>query len=98
MFDQKRCFEKIQGNEADSILAYEHDVDIEVCDTNFEYTDPWKQKILDKKVSQDELGFALNHFNNVALSMRVLIQVHKQGRYSKAEFEAALAKAASKVS
>ena len=37
-----------------------------------------------------ELTHALNHLNNVALSTRFLIQVHKPGRYSNEELKRAI--------
>jgi hypothetical protein len=80
LFNKNRLFEKAQQGESDSLLAFEHDIDIEICDMNFEYTQPWEQKIKDKSITQDELNHALNHLNNVALSTRFLIQVHKPGR------------------
>ena len=38
------------------------------------------------QISQEELTYALNHFNNVAVSMIVLLQIHKPPRYNQKEF------------
>lgn len=87
LFNQQKAMQRIQAGESDSPLAFEHDIDIEVCDTQFVYTSPWQQKIQAGQISEEELTFALNHLNNVALSTIMLIQVHKPGRYDKKEYE-----------
>lgn len=90
LFNKARQFNKASQGESDSLLAFEHDIDIEICDMNFEYTPPFEQRIKDKTITQDELTHALNHLNNVALSTRFLIQVHKPGRYSNEELKRAI--------
>lgn len=87
LFNKRYLFEKAQAKESDSMLAFDEDIDIEVCDTNFEYTEPWAAKIRNKEISADELNYALNFYNNVALSVKLLIQVHKPGRIDNSEFE-----------
>ena len=89
LLNKKRMFELAKQGESDSLLAFDYDIDIEVCDTNFEYTAPWAHKIRNG-LKEDELTYALNHFNNVALSTRILIQVHKPGRYTVQEVKAAI--------
>jgi hypothetical protein len=81
LFNKRLQFQKIASKTTDSLLAFEHDIDIEVCDVKFEYTDPYKEKIKQNTITQEELNFALNHFNNVAVSVILLIQVHKPGRH-----------------
>ncbi len=83
-------FEKANKGESDSLLAFEEDIDIEVCDVQFEYTDPYQQRLSNGTITQEELNHALNHLNNVALSTRMLIQVHKPGRIDYTEFKRAL--------
>jgi hypothetical protein len=83
LFNKKNLFEKMKTKQSDSILAFDHDIDIEICDVQFTYTNPWKQKISNGEVTPEEISYALNHFNNVAESMILLIQVHKPGRISK---------------
>jgi hypothetical protein len=97
LFNQQRVMNRIKQRESDSILAFEHDIDIEVCDTQFVYTEPWQHKIRNNEVTSDELNYALNHFNNVALSMIMLIQVHKPGRYDAAELTQELNKVNSEL-
>ena len=90
MFNKKVAFENVTSGSAESLLAFEEDIDIEVCDVNFEYTPPFAKRIKDKQITPDELQYSLNHFNNVALSTRILIQVHKPGRYDLSELKKAI--------
>ena len=86
LFNQQRQMERLRAKESDSLYAMEHDIDIEVCDVQFKYTEHWQQRIRQGQVTQEELTYAINHFNNVALSTIMLIQVHKPGRFGKKEF------------
>lgn len=93
MLDQRRLMdEKIKFGESDTLLAFEENIDVSVADVQFLYTPPWEQRIKSGNVTQEELSYALNHFNNVALSMVVLLQVHKPGRYDRQEFIDEIAK------
>lgn len=87
LFNKRILLDKLKTDGADSPLAFEHDIDIEICDMQFEYTGPWQERIAKGEISQDELTYALNHFTNVALSTKYLIQVHKPGRIDMSEFE-----------
>jgi hypothetical protein len=73
------------------------ELDVELVDVKFIYTEPWQQRIKQNNVSPEELNFALNHYNNVALSMIVLMQVHKPPRYNKKEFVDAIEKLTSDI-
>ena len=88
LFNQKKNFERIKQNQSDSMLAFEHDMDLEVCDVQFEYLPHWDSKRKSGQISEEELNYALNTFNNVALSMKLLIQVNKPGRVSIEEVKA----------
>ena len=92
LFNKRMLLEKLQGEGADSPLAFEHDVDIEICDMQFDYTKPWAERLKSRQITEEELTYALNHFNNVALSAKYLIQVHKPGRIDFSEFEALVEK------
>ena len=87
LFNKNRSLDKMREGLSDSALAFEHDIDIELVDMNFEYTQPWAEKIKNREISQEELNFALNTYNNVALSSKFLIQVHKPGRCDYSEYE-----------
>lgn len=87
MLDQRRLMdEKIKLGQSDTFLAFEEDIDVSIADAQFIYTQPWQQKIQTENLSQEEITYALNHYNNVALSMVVLLQVHKPTRYTQQEF------------
>jgi hypothetical protein len=85
LFNNKRLFERAKLGGSDSLLAFEHDVDIEVLDVQMEYTPPFIEAIKNKTMDGQQLNHALNHMNNVALSTKILIQVHKPGRIDKSE-------------
>ena len=85
LFNQKKNFDRMVENQSDSLLAFEHGIDLEVCDVQFEYLPHWEQRVKSGEISEEELNYALNTFNNVALSMKLLIQVNKPGRVSKQE-------------
>lgn len=91
MFNQKKIFDRIRENPSDSLLAFEHGIDLEVCDVKFEYLPHWEERLKSGEISEEELNYALNTFNNVALSMKLLIQVNKPGRVSQAEIESFIA-------
>jgi hypothetical protein len=59
-----------------------------ICGTEFDYTEHWQNRIAKNQISVEELEYALNTFNNVAISTRLLIQVHKPGRFNNAELMA----------
>jgi predicted SAM-dependent methyltransferase len=87
LFNKNMLLKKLEEEGSDSALAFEHDVDIEICDMQFEYTGPWQERLRKREISEEELTYALNHFNNVALSVKYLIQIHKPGRVDFSEFE-----------
>jgi len=90
LFNKRNLFDRAQAGQTESLIAFDEDVDIEVCDVQFEYTAPWQQRIKEGKITQDELTHALNHLNNVALSARILLQVHKPGRIDNSELQRVL--------
>lgn len=87
LFNKKRMFEVAKSGDSGSLLAFEKNVDLEVCDIQFTYTPFWDQKIKAGEVGPEELSFALNFSNNVAASTIMLVQVHKPGRVSKEELD-----------
>ena len=91
LLNQKKMFERLKEDNSDSLLSFENDIDLEVCDVNFDYLPHWKERLKKGEITEDDLNYALNTFNNVALSMRVLIQVNKPGRVSLGELEAYIA-------
>lgn len=91
LFNKNRLAEKARRKDSDSPLAFDHDVDIELCDMQFEYLPIWIEQLQRGIINQDQLNFALNHYNNVALSATYLIQVHKPGRIDDKEYRQILA-------
>jgi hypothetical protein len=91
LLNQKKMFERLKEDNSDSLLSFENDIDLEVCDVNFDYLPHWKERLKKGEITEDDLNYALNTFNNVALSMRILIQVNKPGRVSLGELEAYIA-------
>jgi hypothetical protein len=87
LFNKKALYEGVAAGRSESLIAFEEDIDIEICDVQFEYTEPYKKRIMAGTISEEELNYSLNHLNNVAYSMRLLIQVHKPGRYDTKEIE-----------
>lgn len=80
LFNQPKCYNAIKQYNRQELLCFDSGVDLEICDVQFEFLDHWKQKLNNKEITQDELYYALNTFNNVAVEMKVLLQVHKPGR------------------
>lgn len=92
LFNKRNLYDKIKTKGSESLLAFEHDVDIEIVDMQFDILPHWKEQVDNKIIGQDELNYALNTFNNVASSYRLLIQVHKPGRFSKQEADIEIAR------
>ena len=92
MFDKQKNIDNIKRGGTESLIAFDNDIDIEIVDTQFIYTDIWKKKIQKREINEEELTYALNHFNNVALSMVLLIQVFKPGRIDDKELDEEISK------
>jgi len=82
-FNRRLAFEKMQTENLPMMAGFDNDVDIEVCDVEFEYLPHWQQRVDSKEISPEELNYALNTYNNVCSEMRLMIQVHKPGRIDK---------------
>lgn len=87
MFDAEKIAKNIQSGRADSYFGIDLGVDIEVCEFNLDILPSWKQKFAETKASQEEIDFAVNFYNNIVQTVKILIQVHKDPRYSKSDFE-----------
>jgi hypothetical protein len=73
-----------------SSLAFDTDIDIEICDIKYDFTHLFKDKLTKGEISKEELDFAFNTLNNVAESTKMLIEVHKPGRHTIDEFREAV--------
>lgn len=87
LFDKNKVIERVRQGQSDSLLAFEHDIDIQICDIAFDYTEPFLERIKNKTITEEELQFSLNHLNNVAHSVKMLIQIHKPGRVDLKELQ-----------
>jgi SAM-dependent methyltransferase len=87
LFSKKNLIDKIKQGQLETLLAFDHNIDIEICDVQFQYTEAWQEQIKNESVKQEEVMYALQHFNNVASATRLLIQVHKPGRIDNDELE-----------
>jgi predicted SAM-dependent methyltransferase len=86
MYDKMEIKRLVENNFSESYLAFIHDVDINVMEVRYVFNDDWVEKVNSKEITEKELYYALNHFNNVAYSIIMLIQVHKPGRVTQKEF------------
>ena len=92
LFNKNMLINKLKDGGSDSPLAFEHDIDVEICDMKFDYVGTWEERLRKREITEEELTHALNHFNNVAVSVKYLIQVHKPGRIDFSEFQAVVDK------
>jgi hypothetical protein len=82
LFDRQNLIDGFKIGRSDSPLAFEIDVDMEICETNFHFVGDWINMLKEKKITEEQLRFALQTQNNVAESTVMLIQIHKPGRFT----------------
>lgn len=70
-------------NRSESMLAFECNVDIQVCEVQNVFIDYWLNKVKNKQLTMDTLYEIMNFNSNVVESVRLLIQVHKPFRIDK---------------
>lgn len=81
LFDKKRAMRLIDEKQAETPLALMHNIDIEVLDVKHVWVDYWAQQVKEGKIKIEELeNYYMKVFNNVALSVIMLITVHKNER------------------
>lgn len=90
MFNQKHIMWTIKEGLSHSSLAFDTNVDVEICDIKYDFTHIVKERISNGEMTQQELTLAFNTMNNIAESTRMLIEVHKPGRYTMDEFRDAV--------
>lgn len=89
-FNQRMMLDRIKNNLPASTLAFDTNVDVEVCDVQYEYFDNWAERLKNQSISEEELAYARNTFNNVCSHVKILLQVHKPGRIPKQDIENAV--------
>jgi hypothetical protein len=92
LFDKKNLIEGYKIGRSDSPLAFELDVDMDLCEVKYGYVEKWLELLRDKKITTEELEFALHTQSNVAESTIMLIQIHKPGRYNIDELKSEIQK------
>lgn len=80
LFDRKSLKHLHENGRSESMLGFEHGVDIQVCEVKYEFIDLWKKKVASGEITVDQLYDNLNFLNNVAESVKMLVQVHKPVR------------------
>ena len=90
LFNKKHIIWTIKEGLSHSHLAFDLDIDIEICDVKYEFTHLIKEKLESKEMSQEELYLAFNTMNNIAESTKMLIEVHKPGRYDLKDLQNAI--------
>lgn len=90
LLDRKSLVEGFKMGRSDSPLAFEMDVDMDLCEINYHYVGQWIELLKKKEITEEQLNFALATQNNVAESTIMLIQIHKPGRYTVEELKEAV--------
>ena len=90
MFNKKHILWTVKEGLSHSPLAFDIDVDFEICDIKYDFTHIIKEKTRDNTLSQADIDMMFNTMNNIAESTRMLIEIHKPGRYSLEEFKNAV--------
>jgi hypothetical protein len=87
LLNQKIQKETIKNNAALSMISFDEGIDLEICDVQFDYSEPFLQRLRTNQISPEELIWSRNHLNNVVNYVKLLVQVHKPGRVEKVELE-----------
>lgn len=83
MFDRDVLNKLKQEGRAESMLAFENDVDIQICEVKHDFIDHWVKKVNNKELTVDQLYEMSNFYSNVIESVKILIQVHKPFRINR---------------
>ena len=83
MFNQPISLDKIKTGFSDSLLAFQHDIDIETVHYDFHFTDSFKEEMTKRRMNNQQIDYALNTYNNIASSVVYILQVYKPGRINK---------------
>lgn len=80
MFSRQRILEEVKLGTSISLIAFEKDVDIEVVDFKFKLTEPIDAQVKNNTLNEQQLKFAIAHYNNIVKETNFLIQVFKPHR------------------
>ncbi len=92
LFNKQLVVDRMSHGFSDSLIAFKTNIDLEVVNINFVYSEHWQDRIRNNNITSEELVFAVNSMNNVADSTQFLIQIHKPGRVDDKEFKEAIKK------
>jgi hypothetical protein len=92
MFNQKHIMWITEQGMSHSPLAFDLGVDFEICDIKYDFTHLVKDKLQANEITQEDLNLMFNTMNNIAESTKMLIEVHKPGRYDHQEYVRAVRK------
>lgn len=87
LFNQKHLVERLKQGMSDSPLAFEHQIDLDVCEVRYVYTSLFREMLYNKQITEEQLELARMTQNNVAESTLLLIQIHKPCRYTEKDFQ-----------
>lgn len=80
LFSRQAILEEIKIGAGSSLTAFEEDIDIEVIDMKVKLIDPFDTQIKNGTASEQEINFAIYHYNNIIKEQNFLVQVFKPPR------------------
>lgn len=90
MFNQKHVMWTVSQGMSHSCLAFDLNVDVEICDIHYDFTHMVKERMNAGTITQQDVDWMFNTHNNIAESTRMLMEVHKPGRYTISEYQTAV--------
>lgn len=78
LFNKKLNREWVKEKFATSTLGLYHDVDIEVESYNYSLMEPWRTKIQNQKITDNEMNRAVASYFNTINEIQMKVRVHKE--------------------
>lgn len=98
MMDRQINVSVINANQQTPLLPFIHNLDLEVVDVKLDQlTSAYGQMLESGEVKQEEMPYATNHHNNVVEKLKMMVQVHKPGRFSVDQVRQAIEEAKAKL-
>jgi len=89
MFNMKHAMWLVKNQSSTSSFAFDLDIDFEICDIKYDFTELFNNRIKSENMTKEDVEFLFNTMNNVAESVKILIEVYKPGRYNIQEYKQA---------
>jgi hypothetical protein len=86
LFNQKHIMWTTGEGLSHSPLAFNINVDVEIADVNYDFTNIVKERMAAGDMNKESLDLAFNTMNNIAESTKMILEVHKPGRYTIQEY------------